>query len=143
MTPSHVIVQRCTGGCSPLNPSCLPSQTRMKKIPVIVAKCGIKLGKGFSRMSDDITRDIFSLRFKFWVITATKVFSWQQICVYYNRWVIFCQIYSFDTKYTLFVILLVLKMPCTRIYWLEWKKNILCWILSTGFVMTRWNSISC
>ena len=45
MTPSHVVVQQCTGGCTQLEPSCLPSRTRTRRIPVLVAKCGITLGQ--------------------------------------------------------------------------------------------------
>ena len=45
MTPSHVLVKQCTGGCTPLQPSCLPSKTSVKRVPVLVAKCGINLGK--------------------------------------------------------------------------------------------------
>jgi len=44
MTPSHVLIQHCTGGCTPLEPSCLPSKTRTKRVSVLVAKCGINLG---------------------------------------------------------------------------------------------------
>ena len=44
MTPSHVLLKQCTGGCTLLEPSCLPSKTSTKKIPVLVAKCGINQG---------------------------------------------------------------------------------------------------
>jgi hypothetical protein len=45
MTPSHVLVQQCRGGCTQLEPSCLPSRTRTRRIPVVLGKCGITQGQ--------------------------------------------------------------------------------------------------
>jgi len=44
MTPTHVEVARCGGGCHHLQQSCVARLSRMKIIPVMVAKCGISVG---------------------------------------------------------------------------------------------------
>jgi len=41
MTPSHVEVNRCAGGCNHRQQSCLPTRVRKKKIPVLLAQCSI------------------------------------------------------------------------------------------------------
>jgi len=39
MTPGHVEVQRCDGGCFHRRQSCLPKRTKKVKIPVLLARC--------------------------------------------------------------------------------------------------------
>ena len=46
MTPTHVQIYRCAGGChsSPGLTQCVPSLTRTKTIPVMLARCGLGPG---------------------------------------------------------------------------------------------------
>jgi len=45
MTPSHVEVNRCSGGCFHRQQSCLPTRVKKKKIPVLLAQCAIHSSK--------------------------------------------------------------------------------------------------
>jgi len=45
MTPTHISVQRCEGGCHQTGHSCIALKTREKKIPVMFGKCGMSVGK--------------------------------------------------------------------------------------------------
>ena len=45
MTPSYVEVNLCDGACHSNRQGCVAIKTVMKKIPVMLAKCGIKTGK--------------------------------------------------------------------------------------------------
>jgi len=41
MTPSHVEVNRCDGGCFHRQQSCLPTRVKKKNIPILLARCTI------------------------------------------------------------------------------------------------------
>merc|ERR1711892_1494557 len=45
MTPHHISLLQCDGGCHRNSRGCVASQTRVKRVPVMVAKCGIGSGK--------------------------------------------------------------------------------------------------
>jgi len=45
MTPTHIEVLQCNGGCHRNNQGCTATQTVVKKIPVMLGKCGINTGK--------------------------------------------------------------------------------------------------
>jgi len=45
MTPTHVEVQQCGGGCHRGNQGCIATKTNVKKVPVMFGKCGINTGK--------------------------------------------------------------------------------------------------
>lgn len=45
MTPSHIEVLRCDGSCHHRKQSCLPTKTRSKVVPVLLAKCSIHTNK--------------------------------------------------------------------------------------------------
>jgi len=45
MTPSHIELLQCTGGCHRTSRSCIPTHTRQRKVPVLIAKCGVSSGK--------------------------------------------------------------------------------------------------
>ena len=45
MTPTHISVHRCEGGCHQTGHSCIALETREKKIPVMFGKCGMSVGK--------------------------------------------------------------------------------------------------
>ena len=44
MTPTHVSVQRCEGGCHQYGHSCQPIRTTRTLVPIILARCGIQSG---------------------------------------------------------------------------------------------------
>jgi len=45
MTPTHVEVLRCEGGCHQTGHSCIPTSTSFRKVPVMFGKCGHSVGK--------------------------------------------------------------------------------------------------
>lgn len=45
MTPTHIEVLQCGGGCHRNNQGCVATKTKVKKIPVMLGKCGINTGK--------------------------------------------------------------------------------------------------
>jgi len=45
MTPTHVEVYQCDGGCHHSSKECKPTKTRVKKVPVILGKCGLGAGR--------------------------------------------------------------------------------------------------
>lgn len=45
MTPTHVEILQCGGGCHRANQGCVATKTIEKKIPVMLGKCGINTGK--------------------------------------------------------------------------------------------------
>merc|ERR1719192_1003944 len=45
MTPTHVAVQRCAGGCHGVGQGCAALATRQKEVSVMVGKCGVSVGK--------------------------------------------------------------------------------------------------
>lgn len=45
MTPTQVEVYQCDGGCHHSSKECKPTKTRMKKVPVILGKCGLGAGR--------------------------------------------------------------------------------------------------
>merc|ERR1719282_241915 len=45
MTPTFVEILQCSGACHRGNQECVPTKTREKKIPVMLARCGISTGK--------------------------------------------------------------------------------------------------
>ena len=45
MTPTHIEVLQCRGGCHRGHQGCVATQTRVKKVPVMLGKCGINTGK--------------------------------------------------------------------------------------------------
>ena len=45
MTPTHIRVQRCEGGCHQTEHSCTALSTLEKKVPVMFGKCGLNVGK--------------------------------------------------------------------------------------------------
>ena len=45
MTPTHISVQRCEGGCHQASHGCVATRTREKKVAVMFGKCGLSVGK--------------------------------------------------------------------------------------------------
>ena len=45
MTPTHVEVLRCGGGCHRGSQDCLATSTRIREIEVMIGKCGVSVGK--------------------------------------------------------------------------------------------------
>merc|ERR1719278_1299672 len=45
MTPTHVTVMQCGGGCHRGSQGCLPTSTRQRQVSVMVGKCGVSVGK--------------------------------------------------------------------------------------------------
>ena len=45
MTPTHVVVQQCGGGCHRAGQACSPTLTRERRVPVMLARCGIQTGQ--------------------------------------------------------------------------------------------------
>ena len=45
MTPTHISVQRCEGGCHQGSHDCVATRTREKKVAVMFGKCGLSVGK--------------------------------------------------------------------------------------------------
>ena len=45
LTPTHVTVRRCSGGCHQDHQSCVASLTRTREVPVILGKCPVSGGK--------------------------------------------------------------------------------------------------
>jgi len=45
ITPTHVTVKRCSGGCHQVHQSCVASLTRIREVPVILGKCPVSGGK--------------------------------------------------------------------------------------------------
>merc|ERR1712106_249346 len=45
LTPTHVTVRRCSGGCHQDHQSCVTSLTRTREVPVILGKCPVSGGK--------------------------------------------------------------------------------------------------
>ena len=44
MTPTHVEVNRCAGGCHHVRQSCVSTSSHLKVVSVMLAKCGITTG---------------------------------------------------------------------------------------------------
>jgi len=45
MTPTHIEVRRCEGGCHQTGHGCIALRRREKKVPVMFGKCGMNVGK--------------------------------------------------------------------------------------------------
>ena len=45
MTPTHIEVRRCEGGCHQTGHNCVALTTLEKKVPVMFGKCGLNVGK--------------------------------------------------------------------------------------------------
>ena len=45
MTPTHVEIMQCSGGCHRGNQACVPTLTQEKEVSVMLARCGIQTGK--------------------------------------------------------------------------------------------------
>ena len=45
MTPTHVEVNRCAGSCHNFKQSCVSTKSKMKVVRVLLAKCGINVGR--------------------------------------------------------------------------------------------------
>merc|ERR1719429_370068 len=45
MTPTFVEILQCSGACHGGNKECVATRTREKKVPVMLARCGISTGK--------------------------------------------------------------------------------------------------
>jgi len=45
MTPTHIEVRRCEGGCHQTGHGCAALRTQVKKVPVMFGKCGMNVGK--------------------------------------------------------------------------------------------------
>ena len=45
MTPTHVAVMQCGGGCHRGSQGCIATATRTREVSVMVGKCGVSVGK--------------------------------------------------------------------------------------------------
>ena len=45
MTPTHVAVMQCDGGCHRGSQGCIATATRTREVSVMVGKCGVSVGK--------------------------------------------------------------------------------------------------
>ena len=60
MTPSHVEVNRCSGGCFHRQQSCLPTRVKKKKIPVST--------KNVIKQREIVYKQVFPMVFDFYIL---------------------------------------------------------------------------